>query len=92
MPREPTIDYDKTTLIEDLKQAGFDDCLAQDIGNRVDAVKGKNWTHDMGRQEAIRQARILLNNSHMALDAFRAASLPEHKRFLAETIGEGSPA
>lgn len=77
MPRDPVSNYDKITLIGDLKLAGFEDSIAEVIANRVDEHKAKGWTYDMGRQEAIRQAQELIRTSHMALDAFRTSTLPQ---------------
>lgn len=94
LPREPTSDYDRAALVDDLKLAGFEDCMAENLGARVDAVKDSGWTYDMGRQEAIRQAQQLLKNSHVALDAFRTMALPptgtQKKRSLAEEVADSS--
>ncbi len=94
MPRDPVSNYDKTALIDDLKLAGFDDSVAKVIAARVDSKKTKQWTHDMAHQEAIREAQVILKNSHKALDAFRASTLPEtgkqRKRSLAERIADST--
>ncbi len=94
VPRDPVSNYDKTALIDDLKLAGFDDSIAKTIAARVDSKKTKQWTHDMGRQAAVREAQILLKNSHTALDTFRASILPEigkqKERPLAERIADST--
>jgi hypothetical protein len=74
-PKEATSNYSKTALIDDLKIAGFDDGTANTIADKVDKLKGENWTYDMGRQEAIKQAQTLLQNAHNALDSFRSGTL-----------------
>ncbi len=76
MPRDPVSNYDKEALIDDLKLAGFEDAIAKIIAARVDSKKAKDWTYDMGRQEAIGEAQILLKNAHLALDSFRSQALP----------------
>jgi hypothetical protein len=75
MVRSSTSDFDKTDLISDLKVAGFDESFAKDIADRVEKKRNPQWTMDMGRQEAIRQARNLLINAHAALDFFRTSTL-----------------
>lgn len=62
-------------LIDQLKMAGFEEAIAYIIAERVEQRKAKEWTQDMGRQEAIRQAQELLESSHAALDNFRTATL-----------------
>lgn len=62
-------------LIDDLKLAGFEEPLAYVIANKVDKRKAKEWTQDIGRQEAVRVAQNLLRNSHSALDNFRTSTL-----------------
>jgi hypothetical protein len=73
--RSSTSGFDKTDLISDLKVAGFEDSLAKSIADRVDKNRRAEWTMDMGRQEAIRQAQNLLAKSHEALDVFRTSTL-----------------
>jgi hypothetical protein len=94
LPRDPVSAYDKVALIGDLKLAGFEDPIAQVIANQVDKHKAKGWTYDMGRQEAIRQAQEIIKKSHMALDAFRASTLPEtgqqRERPYAERIADST--
>ena len=69
------MDYDKLALIDDLKLAGFEEPLAYAIADKVDKRKAKEWTQDVGRQEAVRVAQNLLRNSHVALDNLRTATL-----------------
>jgi hypothetical protein len=94
LPRDPVSNYDKASLIGDLKLAGFEDSIAEIIASRVDEHKAKGWTYDMGRQEALREAQELIKNSHMALDAFRASTLPEtgkqRERPYAERIADST--
>jgi hypothetical protein len=73
--RLSTRNYDKMALIDQLKLAGFEESIAYTITDRVEQRKAKEWTQDMGRQEAIRQAQDLLQKSHAALDNFRTATL-----------------
>lgn len=94
MPRQPTSDFDKNALIDDLKLAGFEGPIAEIIAARVDNRKAKEWTQDMGRQEALKEAQLLLKNSHLALDAFREGTLPSQptqiKRPLADRIADST--
>lgn len=98
MVRTSTRDYDKLSLIDDLKLAGFDESIAYDIANRVDKRKTKEWTQDIARQEAIKQAQTLLQHSHAALDIFRSSTLSttgqqdhsDRENPLAERLGDSS--
>ncbi len=73
--RSSTSGFDKADLISDLKTAGFDVSLSEVIADRVEKHRGGEWTMDMGRQEAVRQAQTLLVDAHAALDAFRSSAL-----------------
>lgn len=95
--RSPASNFDKLALRDDLKLAGFEDCIAETIAARVDDKKADQWTHDMGRQEAIKEAYRLLADSHTALDTFRSSTLsttgqrdrgPQTERPLAERIAD----
>ncbi len=94
LPRDPTSNFDKTALKADLKLAGFEDCIAEAISIKVDERKSNQWTYDMGRQEAIKVAQILLKNSHLALDEFREGTLPntgqQKQHPLAEKIADST--
>ncbi len=64
-------DFDKGDLRDDLKHAGFEDCVADNIADRVDDRKAKGWSYGTGRQEAIREAQVFIDSSKAALDNFR---------------------
>jgi hypothetical protein len=72
--RDRNGDFDKTDLKDDLKRAGFEDCIADNIADRVDERKAHGWTYETGRQEAIREAQLIIDSSHAALDNFRGTS------------------
>ncbi len=76
MEKDPNSNFDKLALIDDLKRAGFRDDIAKDVAEAVDSKKIKGWTYDMGRQEAIRVAREIIDSSHQALDRFREEAMP----------------
>jgi hypothetical protein len=75
LPKEMTCNYSKVELLSDLELAGFDAYIARDIADRVDRRKQGDWTYERGREEAIRQAQLLLENGHNALDTFRSSTL-----------------
>lgn len=75
MVRSSTSNYNKVALINDLKLAGFEESITYTIVDQVEEKKSNEWTQDMGRQEALRQAQILLQKSHSALDTFRTHQL-----------------
>lgn len=68
--RRSDTDFSNGDLKDDLKRAGFEDCVADNIADRVDDRKAKGWTYDVGRQEAIREAELIINSSKAALDNF----------------------
>jgi hypothetical protein len=64
-------DFDKGDLKDELKNAGFEDCIADDIADRVDNRKTDSWNADMGRTEALREIDMLINRTRQAYDNFR---------------------
>ena len=69
-------EFDKGDLKNDLKSAGFEDCIADDIADRVNERKTDNWTADMGRTEALKEIEMLINRTRQAYDNFRQRNLP----------------
>lgn len=69
-------DFDKGDLKDNLKNAGFEDCIADDIADRVDDRKTDNWTADMGRSEALKEIEMLINRTKQAYDNFRQRNMP----------------
>jgi hypothetical protein len=68
-------DFDKGDLKDDLKNAGFEDCIADDVADRVDNRKTDNWTADTGRAEALKEIDMLINRSRQAYDNFRQRNM-----------------
>jgi hypothetical protein len=68
-------DFDKGDLKDDLKNAGFEDCVADDIADRVDDRKADNWTSDTGRTEALKEIELHINRSKQAYDNFRQRNM-----------------
>jgi hypothetical protein len=64
-------DFDKGDLKDELKNAGFEDCIANDIADRVDDRKSDSWNVDMGRTEALKEIDMLINRTRQAYDNFR---------------------
>jgi hypothetical protein len=64
-------DFDKGNLKDELKNAGFEDCIADDIADRVDDRKTDNWTSDIGRTEALKEIDMLISRTRLAYDNFR---------------------
>ncbi len=77
-------DFDKGNLKDDLKNAGFEDCIADDVADRVDNRKMDNWTADSGRAEALKEIEMLINRSKQAYDNFR------NRNMSASTMASGS--
>ncbi len=68
-------DFDKGDLKDDLKNAGFEDCIADNIADRVDDRKMDNWTVDMGRAEALKEIDLLINRTRQAYDNFKQRNM-----------------
>jgi hypothetical protein len=64
-------DFDKGDLKDELKNAGFEDCIADDVADRVDDRKADNWSQDTARTEALREIDMLINRTKQAYDNFR---------------------
>lgn len=64
-------DFDKGNLKDDLKNAGLEDCIADDIADRVNDRKTDNWNADVGRAEALKELDMLINRTRQAYDNFR---------------------
>ncbi len=63
--------FDKGDLKDDLKNAGFEKCDADNIADRVNDRKNDNWTYDTGRQEALKEIQNYINNIQTAYNNFR---------------------
>jgi ribosomal protein L13E len=64
-------DFDKGDLKDELKEAGVEDCVADDIADRVDKRKMDNWNQSMARQEALKELEMLINKTQQAYDNYR---------------------
>ena len=70
-------DFDKGDLKNNLKNAGFEDCIADDIADRVNDRKTDSWNADMGRDEALKEIEMLINRTRQAYDNFRQRNMPD---------------
>ncbi|MCW4000651.1 MAG: hypothetical protein NWE93_10465 [Candidatus Bathyarchaeota archaeon] len=64
-------DFDKGDLKDELKNAGFEDCIADNIADRVNDRKSDNWDQGNGRMEAMKEIDMLINRTNQANDNFR---------------------
>jgi hypothetical protein len=70
-------DFDKGDLKNNLKNAGFEDCIADDIADRVNDRKTDSWNADMGRDEALKEIEMLINRTRQAYDNFMQSNMPD---------------
>ncbi len=63
--------FDKGDLKKELKRSGFDDCIADDIADRVNDKKTDEWNADKGREQALSEIKMLIDNNNKAYDNFR---------------------
>ncbi len=68
--------FDKSHLKNELRYAGFEDCVADNIAERVDDRKMDGWTNTMGRDEAMREIDLFITRVKQASDNFRARNAP----------------
>ncbi len=80
-------DFDKGDLKDELKNAGFEDCIADDIADRVDDRKVDNWTADSGRTEALKEIDMLINRTKQAYDNFRQRNMRGGTMASSDTYG-----
>jgi hypothetical protein len=73
LSRDPN-QFDKGELRNELKSAGFEDCIADYIANRVNDKKADGWTRGRGRREADREIQMFLDSTRRAYDNFRRAA------------------
>jgi hypothetical protein len=64
-------DFDKGDLKDELKNAGLEDCIADDIADRVNDRKADGWSQDMGRQEAMREIEMFIDRAKQAYENYR---------------------
>jgi hypothetical protein len=69
--------FNKSELKHELQYAGFEECLADDIAERVNNRKMDGWTNAMGRDEAMREIDLLLTRVRQASDNFKARNAPK---------------
>jgi hypothetical protein len=63
--------FDKGDLKKELKRSGFDDCIADNVADRVNDKKTDEWDANKGREQALLEAKMLLDNNNRAYDNFR---------------------
>ena len=63
-------DFDKGYLKEELKNAGFEDCVADKIADRVNDKKADGWSQNMGRDEAMREIEMFIDSTKRAYDNY----------------------
>jgi hypothetical protein len=69
--RNDADDYDKGDLKDELKRAGFEDDIADEIADRVDKRASGKWTQMQARQEAVREIETFMNSNQRAFENFR---------------------
>ena len=63
--------FDKGDLKKELKRSGFDDCIADNVADRVNDKKTDEWDANKGREQALLEAKMFLDNNNRAYDNFR---------------------
>jgi hypothetical protein len=67
-------DFDKGDLKDELKASGFEDCIADNIADRVNDKKADGWNYNIGRQEALREIEMFIDSTKTAYNNFRQKS------------------
>lgn len=73
--RNDTKDFDKGDLKDELKNAGLEDCVADDIADRVNDRKADGWNQNMGRQEALKEMEMFIDRTKQAYDNYRQRNM-----------------
>lgn len=68
--------FDRGELKHELKHAGFQDCVVEDIAERVNDHKLDGWTKAQGRTEAMREIEMFINRAKQSYDNFRESVSP----------------
>ena len=63
--------FDKGELKHELAHAGFQDCVVEDIAERVNDHKRDGWTKSQGRTEAMHEIEMFINRSKQSYDNFK---------------------
>jgi len=69
--RSDVKDFDKGNLKDELKNAGLEDSIADEIVDRVDERKADGWSQDMGRQEALKELEMFIDRAKQAYENYR---------------------
>jgi len=69
--RSDVKDFDKGNLKDELKNAGLEDFIADEIVDRVDERKVDGWSQDIGRQEALRELEMFIDRAKQAYENYR---------------------
>jgi hypothetical protein len=83
-------DFDKIGLKDELKNAGFEDRIADDIADRVDDRKTDNWNQNMGRTEALKEIELLINQTRQAYENFRQRNMPSSTSYSSSMAASSS--
>jgi hypothetical protein len=57
-------DFDKGDIKDELKNAGFEDCVADEIADRVDGKRADGWSQTMGREEVMREIEMFIDSTN----------------------------
>lgn len=68
--------FDRGELKHELKHAGFQDCIVEDIAERVNDRKTGNWTRTDGNKEAVREIEMFINRAKQSFDNFKQSNMP----------------
>ncbi|MGD0405204.1 MAG: hypothetical protein ABSB10_00930 [Candidatus Bathyarchaeia archaeon] len=67
-------EFNKFDLKRELRNAGFENFIVDNIVERVNEKKVDGWTIKQARQEAVREIEILLRSTKHSFDNFRLKS------------------
>jgi hypothetical protein len=70
LARNSSDKFDKGDLKDDLKRAGFEDCVVDNIADRVNNRKADGWTYGTGLQEARRELETFIDSTKSAYNNF----------------------
>ena len=74
--RNPNEKFDRGDLEDELKASGLNKRIAEEVSDNVKR-KADNWTFEEGRQEAVRELKLLVESTQQAISRFETMTQTE---------------
>ncbi len=71
--------FDRGELKHELQHSGFQDCVVDDITERVNDRKESGWTKAQGREETVREIEMFITRTKQSLDNYKQSYIVPRK-------------